>query len=161
MGAGASFVTPRRLVLINGLLAFLIAAHVYENVVDDEHWPFCSYPMYSELEEPDTALTTYRIVGVRHDGSEAAIHKNEFIHPFDQSRLSEGLQAAHFDRARGALALNDVLHRYERRRLAGEHYGPAIVRVRFYRVKHHLAPWAANAGAPTHRELLVESDGIE
>jgi len=60
------------LVLINGLLAFLLAAHVYENVVDDEHWPFCSYPMYSELEEADSALTTYRIIGVRPDGKQLA-----------------------------------------------------------------------------------------
>jgi len=150
----------RRLIQINGLLALLVALHLYENIVDDEHWPFCSYPMYSEL-ETDGALTTYRIVGVRHDGSEAAIHKNEFIHPFDQSRLSEGLQGAHFERDGGALALNDVLQRYERRRLSGEHVGPAIKQVRLYRLTHQLEPWAANYDAPTQRELLAESDALE
>ena len=118
-------------------------------------------PHAHELEEADSALTTYRIIGVRPDGSEAAIHKNEFIHPFDQSRLSEGLQGAHFERDGGALALNDVLQRYERRRLSGEHVGPAIKQVRLYRLTHQLEPWAANYDAPTQRELLAESDALE
>ena|SRR5678816_717871 len=152
--------TRRRVVLVNGLLAFLFAAHLYENVVDDEHWPFCSYPMYSEL-ETDRSITTYRVVGVRHDGSETEIHKNEFIHPFDRSRLSEGLQNAHFDQALGVPALNDVLQRYERRRRVQEHSGPALVRVRLYRMTHQLEPWADNLGAPAQRVLLAESDRVE
>lgn len=149
-----------RLILINGLLAFLIGVHVYENVVDGEHWPFCSYPMYSEL-ETERAVTTFRVVGVRHDGTETLIHRNEFIHPFDQSRLNEGLQIAHFEQDSGELALNDVLQRYERRRQVGEHDGPALVRVRLYRMKHRLEPWAGNLHVPDERQLLVESDRLE
>ena len=40
----------RRLVLVNGLLAFLIGVHAYENAIQAGHWPFCSYPMYAEME---------------------------------------------------------------------------------------------------------------
>ena len=152
--------TKRRVLLVNGVLALLIGVHVYENAVDGEHWPFCSYPMYSELEEKDS-VTTFRVVGVRHDGSETLIHRNEFIHPFDQSRLNEGLQIAHFEESSGELALNDVLQRYERRRLDGEHDGPALQRVRLYRITHRLEPWAGNLHAPNARELLAESDPIE
>jgi hypothetical protein len=149
-----------RLLFINAVLVSLIVVHVFENIIDDEHWPFCSYPMYSELEE-ERSITAYRVVGVRHDGSETEIHRNEFIHPFDQSRLMEGLQNVHWDRALGGLALNDLLQRYERRRLDREHYGPAIVRVRLYRMKHMLEPWAGNFNAPDERELLSESDLFE
>jgi hypothetical protein len=150
--------SSRRLLFINAVLASLVGAHLYVNVIDDEHWPVCSYPMYSEL-ETERSITTYRVVGVRHDGSETVIHKNEFIHPFDQSRLSEGLLSAHSDKE-GVPALNDVLQRYERRRRAGAHGGPALVRVRLYRMKHRLEPWAVNLHAPAERELLAESDRL-
>lgn len=149
----------RRLIVVNALLLALIGVHVFENVVDGEHWPFCSYPMYSEI-ETDGSVTSYRVVGVRHDGSETLIHKNEFIHPFDQARLNEGLQHAHHGRSLGVHALNDVLQRYERRRLGREHAGPPIVRVRLYRMTHPIEPWARNLHSPAERELLAESDPL-
>ena len=150
----------RRMILINALLVWVIAVHVYENVVDDEHWPFCSYPMYSEL-ETERSITVFKVVGVRHDGGETEIHKNEFIEPFDQSRLTEGLQNAHFDHGKGVVALNDVLQRYERRRNEREHSGPALMRMRLYRIKHLLEPWAVNAASPAERVLLSESDRFD
>jgi len=55
-------------------------------------------------------------------------------------------------------ALNDVLERYERRRLEREHDGPALVRLRLYRLTHQLEPLAGNADTPEKRELLAESD---
>ncbi|MFZ5897497.1 MAG: hypothetical protein ACOY0T_40990 [Myxococcota bacterium] len=149
-----------RLLFLNSVLALLIGIHVFENVIDDEHWPFCSYPMYSEL-ETERAITSFKLVGVQHDGRETVVHKNEFIHPFDQSRMSEGLQNAHFDQGEGVVALNDVLQRYERRRREREHTGPALVRLRLYRMKHQLEPWAENFDRPEERELLVESAVLE
>jgi hypothetical protein len=150
----------RRLMFINAVLLLLLGVHLYENVVDSEHWPFCSYRMYSWL-ETERSVTTYRVVGVRDDGTETLIHKNEFIHPFDQIRLNEGLQNAHHGRGLGVHALNDVLRRYEHRRQGREHSGPPIVRVRLYRMKHALEPWASNLHSPTERELLAESDPLE
>ena len=149
----------RRLILVNAVLAFLIAAHLYENVIQAGHWPFCSYPMYAEL-ETERSITIVRVFGVRHDGSETAVHRNEFIHPFDQARLADGMENAHFDRSSGVVALNDVLERYERRRIEREHHGPALVRLRLYRLTHQLEPLAGNADTPEKRELLAESDPL-
>ena len=159
-GGAGGFMSRRRILLINALLAFVIVVHVFENVIDDEHWPFCSYPMYSEL-ETERSITVFKVVGVRHDGGETEIHKNEFIEPFDQSRLNEGLQNAHFDHGKGSVALNDLLQRYEKRRNERAHSGPALVRVRLYKVKHMLEPWAVNADSPAERVLLSESDRLE
>lgn len=159
-GGAGGVMSRRRMLLINALLAGVIAVHVFENVIDDEHWPFCSYPMYSEL-ETERSVTVYKVVGVRHDGGETEIHKNEFIEPFDGSRLTEGLQNAHFDHGKGNVALNDVLQRYERRRSERAHSGPALVRVRLYKMKHVLEPWAVNAHSPAERVLLSESDRLE
>jgi hypothetical protein len=145
--------------LINAVLVLLFALHLYENVVDGEHWPFCSYRMYSWL-VADRTITSYRVVGVKHDESETPLHTSEFMHPFDPTRLHEGLQSVHHARGMGVHALNDLLQRYERRRIGREHAGPPLVRLRLYRMKHPLEPWARNLHSPTERELLAESDPL-
>jgi hypothetical protein len=53
-----------RLILATTLILSLISIHLYEIIASTEHWPFSSYPMYSELHDSDT-FTTLTLVGHR------------------------------------------------------------------------------------------------
>jgi hypothetical protein len=147
----------RRSLVSVGLL-LLIGIHAYENLIDHEHWPFCSYPMYSWLER-ERSVSAHRLAGILADGEETPIQANEYTYPLDQARFSDALWRIEREpdaKAREQSLLEDMLQRYERRRRAGDHSGPAIVGLRLYRTKHELRPWAENLVRPEHRDLLAE-----
>jgi hypothetical protein len=149
----------RRIVVTSGLVA-LVGAHLVELTRDSEHWPVCSYPMYAELADEPT-VESHRLVGVRADtGAEMWLHAQEYIGPFDQSRLAMVLMriAVHGGKDRWDRALADLLQRYEQRRQSGLHDGPPLTGMRVYETRHDLHPEAKNRHTPEYRELIAEAE---
>jgi hypothetical protein len=133
--------------------------HAYASLAGQDRWPFCTYPMYARNKVRED-FVFLRVVGVRPDGTETPMLGNEHLRPFDQSRIAESLDkmTPPGGTSRRVQCLTDVLHRYERRRQAGRHDGPALTQVRLYRTTHTLKPWAANLHQPEQRVLLAESE---
>jgi hypothetical protein len=149
----------RRMVVTLGLLG-LVGAHIYELALDSEHWPFCSYPMYSRLED-DPTVESQRLVGLHAEtGEEIWLHGRQYIDPFDRSRLAEAFEligSGDDAQARWDRALQDLLQRYEERRLAGLHDGPKLRGMRVYHTRHALHPEAKNRAHPEYRQLRGEA----
>lgn len=143
--------------LVQSLMAVVIGGHCYDIATGREHWPFSPYPMYSHL--PHWTMETGRIMAVPSGGgAELVWREPHLLAPFDQSRLLQGLDTLlrAGDRPRVTAALRDCLVRYERRRRAGEHDGPALHALRYYRTHWALDPEARNVDRPDRRDLVVE-----
>jgi hypothetical protein len=154
--------TRARRTVVTLLLAGLIGMHLFELARDSEHWPFCSYPMYSWLEDDDPAVEGQRLMGLRADnGEEIWLHGRQYVDPFDPSRLHEAslhITEAADAKTRWDRALGDLLRRYEERRQASLHDGPKLKGMRIYQTRHDLHPEAANLATPTRRQLLAEAE---
>src|SRR3954471_10372619 len=115
-----------RRTIVNTVLLALIAGSAYDVVMDQEHWPFSQYPMFSGLWRSPT-FTWLRLFGVGADGREFPLDANRYIAPVDQSRLSKAVRRI-LDRRAGEAgvkqALADCLADYERLRLDKAHDGP-------------------------------------
>jgi len=141
-------------------MAVIVAGHLYDIATGGEHWPFSSYPMYSHVNH-EWRLSFLRVIGVPGDGSESEfpLWKTEYLAPLDQSRLGQafGSMLPQPDgRARVSAALGDCLARYERRRRAGAHAGPALRALRLYELGWTLDAAARNVEQPDRRRLLLE-----
>jgi len=83
-----------------------------------------------------------------------------YVHPFSAGGLRDSFSlllrrhAARPERTRQALI--DCLRRYERRRRARLHDGPALRGMRLYRLTWALLPRASNFERPEGKELLLE-----
>jgi len=153
----AAGLAVRRL-FVNLILAGFIAASVYDIVVDQEHWPFSQYPMFS-VAWNSPRFAWHRLFAVTATGKEFPLDENRFITPFDQSRLPKAFRqilARSAAKAETALALKDVLARYEALRLAGRHSGPAAAGLRLYELEWTIDPQAANVERPDRKRLLAE-----
>jgi hypothetical protein len=147
-----------RRLLVNIVAVSLIAGSAYDIVMDQEHWPFSQYPMFSGLWRSPT-FTWLRLFGVSADGREFPLEANRYIAPFDQSRLSKALRRI-LDRRTGDAgvkqALADCLAAYERLRLEKAHDGPAVVAMRLYELEWTIDPEAANVDRPDRRTFIAE-----
>jgi hypothetical protein len=151
-------VTRARRLLINFVLAVLIAGSVYDIAADDEHWPFSPYPMFSGVWRSPT-FTWLRLIGVTSDGREFVLDTNDYIEPFDQSRLAKGLKRmleGDANPARIQMALGDCLKRYEDLRRAARHSGPPLIAMRLYELEWTIDPQAANVDRPDRRRFIAE-----
>jgi hypothetical protein len=152
--------TKRRAVLVSAALLAVVALHVQASLLGHDRWPFCTYPMYAKNKAEET-FVYLRLFGVLPDGTETQLLGNEHLRPFDQSRIAESMHKMTLTEGttrRHAQGLTDVLRRYERQRQAGHHNGPELTRLRLYRTKHELKPWAENLHRPEERVLLAESE---
>ena len=138
----------------------LVGLHLFELAFDSEHWPFCSYPMYSRVVEA-TTVESQRLVGVHAEtGAEIALRGPPYTDPFDQSRLNEVfMRIGSVDDVHGRWdrALGDLLQRYEQRRVAGLHDGPPLKAMRVYHTRHALHPEGKNRAHPEYRHLRAEA----
>ena len=50
-------VSPRRRLVVYGLLAFIVGGHLYALKKDVEYWPFSPYPMFRYIVEPQTKFS--------------------------------------------------------------------------------------------------------
>ncbi len=147
-----------RLLLVYALGALIVGGSLFSWLTDTEYWPFSPYPMFSWLyARTDFQFTTLRLYGVdpEQPASEFPLDRNEYLEPFDNSRLPAAL-ALSIAENRLAPALEDCLKRYQALRVAGIHHGPPIERLRLYRVTWNLNGQASNVETPNHRELLAE-----
>jgi hypothetical protein len=147
-----------RLVMAHLLILGIVGSSLYDIATEQEHFPFSNYPMFSTVHRAPV-LRWYRLFGVTPDGQEVALLRHSHLWPLDQSRLPLGLRRIHQQlgsKARLKEALADILRRYERRRAAGNHDGPAVRAVRLYELAWDLEPYAANLDRPASRELIAE-----
>ena len=141
------------------LIAGVILGSAYDIATRQEHWPFSDYPMFSAIHRA-TVLEWPRLFGVMADGSEIALVSHEYLWPLDQSRLPIGLRhiyGTERNATRLHAALEDCLERYERRRIAGHHDGPALRGIRLYVVAWDIEPYARNLDQPRSRQLIGEA----
>jgi len=148
-----------RRVGISAVLIFVIGMSLVTIVSATERWPFSPYSMYSGAQRK-WEMQAVRAYGVPLDPTavEVPLLRPEYIAPFDQSRFGVALRRLRRskDPQRLPNALADCLARYERRRLAGLHDGPALRGIRVYEVRWTLDPQARNVDRPDARELIAE-----
>jgi hypothetical protein len=151
---------PRaRRVLINSIIAVLICGSLYDIVADREHWPFSQYPMFSGVWRSPT-FTWLRLTGVTASGDEFVLDTNDYIEPFDQSRLAKGLKRIldeKRDPGRIQVALGDCLRRYEELRREARHSGPPLIAMRLYELEWTIDRRAANVDHPDWRRFIAET----
>jgi hypothetical protein len=154
--ARAVAVPPPRVVLVALLIAFVVAGQLYDIVVDGDHWPFSSYPMFARPRE--LLVRVKRLYGVTESG-EVPIVVPLHLAPFHEARLMTAFKriGRREDRdARLEAALRWALERYEALRGAGVHDGPKLAGMRLYVLSWPLDAWAANRDQPDERRLLGE-----
>lgn len=150
--------SPGRRRLVTVLASVITGGSLLELALDPpyrgEHWPFSQYPMYSLM--PRTEGVLRRLYGVEAGGSgrEIPLWDDEFVDPFDNSRLWfswNRLDASPQRERLLPIALRDCLDRYEARRVQGLHAGPRLEAVRLYRLR-----WT-----PRHRDSAPEASSRE
>jgi hypothetical protein len=147
-----------RRALINAFLISVVCGSLYDIVMDQEHWPFSQYPMFSGIWKSPT-FTWLRLFGVTADGREFPLDANRYIEPFDQSRLPKALKRMTEmpdGEARLRSALPDLMARYEELRSAGVHDGPPFMILRLYELEWTIDRQAANVDRPDRRRLIAE-----
>src|SRR5262245_65140925 len=103
------------------------------------------------------SFTWLRLFGVTARGEEFPLDDNQYIRPFDQSRLAKALRTIVAVRAaRLDEALAACLIRYDELKTAGSHDGPALVAMRLYELEWTIDPAAANVNRPEKRRLIAE-----
>jgi hypothetical protein len=147
-----------RRTLVNAILLAMIAGSAYDVALDQEHWPFSQYPMFSGVWRSPT-FTWLRLFGMTADGREFPLDANRFIAPFDQSRLPKALKRI-LDGRNGGMrvrtALADCLARYEDLRRQKQHDGPQLAALRLYELEWTIDPEAANVDRPDRRTFIAE-----
>jgi hypothetical protein len=147
-----------RRTLLNLVFLAFITGSVYDIVMDQEHWPFSQYPMFSGVWRSPT-FGWLRLFGVTAEGNEFPLDYNRYVSPFDQSRLPKALRQM-LDEPDGAArvrtAVEDCLARYEVLRTAGRHDGPPLRAMRLYDLTWRIDANAANVDKPDARRLIAE-----
>lgn len=150
--------TLGRVILLNLVFIALICGSAYDIVTDAEHWPFSQYPMFSGVWR-SPRFEWLRLFGVTADGREFPLDSNDYIAPFDQSRLPKALRRMLDEQeadARVRAALADCLQRYEQLREEHRHDGPPIVAMRLYELQWTIDRHAGNVDRPDHRGFIAE-----
>jgi predicted membrane protein len=158
-GGSPAAMRTHRLLMVYALCAAILGGSLISWVRDKEYWPFSPYPMFSIL-YPQRRFTTLRLYGVTQGQppSEFPLDRNEYLQPFDNSRLPAALAIA-LDENQLTPVMEDCLKRYEALRVSGIHHGPPIQGLRLYRVSWNLSLQADNVENPDHKELLGEFSG--
>jgi hypothetical protein len=152
-------VTAVRTWLAHAVIAVVVGGGLVAIVTDTERWPFSPYAMYSWIRPASYTMPV--LFGVPADAAEREfpLYDTAFVHPFDTSRLRDAF-ARRLRRPEPAPALRealaDCLTRYERRRRARLHHGPALRGLRLYQLTWALLPRARNLARPEGKELLLE-----
>jgi hypothetical protein len=151
--------TLRRRVFVHLVIFSIVAGSLYDIATSQEHWPFSDYPMFASIHRKHALDNWYRVFGVTPDGREVAIRRYDELWPLDQSRLPLGVRRivqTPGSEARVQAALEDILRRYEARRVARQHGGPRIDGVRLYSLSWDLEPYGANIDRPRSKTLIAE-----
>jgi hypothetical protein len=150
--------TKGRLLAAYAVAAVIIGGSFYDFAADRETWPFSQYPMFSFIDAPpDGRFTILRLYGVTQQQPllEFQLDKNEYLEPFDNSRLQLALDRT-ISQQQLTIALKDCLQRYDALRASGIHQGPALQSLRLYRVTWTPNPQVSNLDAPDSKKFLGE-----
>jgi hypothetical protein len=151
--------THRRSAVVHLLITGVLAGSLYDIIKSQEHWPFSDYPMFSTVHRTHVLDNWYRVFGITREGREVPILAYPELWPLDQSRLPLGIRRLAQEPgndARVQAALADILRRYEERRIAGRHDGPAFEGLKLYRLGWDLEANGANLDRPRSRVLVAE-----
>ena len=152
--------TRLRTWLAHAVIAVVAGGGLVAIATDTEWWPFSPYAMYSWLRPASYTMPVLFGVTAEAPERELPLFAKAYLHPFVTGRLRDSFQlqlrrhAARPEVPRQALL--DCLRRYERRRRAGLHDGPALRGMRLYRLTWALLPRASNFERPEGKELLLE-----
>lgn len=151
--------SKQRVLLVNAFIVFLVANSLFDIALDEQHWPFAQYDMYSDVER-SYSVSKLVLFGVEQEPPYHEIPlRGSYIQPFDQARLNAAFRRINSKEKREHLlneALLDSLTRYEQLRLAGRHNGPPLQGVRLYKMRWRLDNQAENVDRPDRWELVAE-----
>jgi hypothetical protein len=145
--------------LVNGLIAFIGAGHLYDIATGKEHWPFSEYPMFARLRVL-RKHGQFRLVGVTDEAaSREVVLRHRQYGPFDPPRFARAMRqlrsrAARRQKSNEVLAY--VLDQNELLRRSGRHRGPPLRGIRLYRVSWKVDPLLRNVDRPDERHLLAK-----
>ena len=154
------FMSAIRMRFISGVLIALAAVSLLEIASGKEHWPFCSYQMYSHVNE-EKSITRLRLFGLpaKKAASEFPIYDFKYLRPFDSSRLARALLKIQEKPEHDRLfqkALRNVFERYEAMRQKGMHRGPELQRIRLYELHWEIRPGRENSETPARVTRIAE-----
>jgi hypothetical protein len=155
--ASKPVMSRRRLLLAYALGAVILGGSCFDLLNDTEHWPFSQYPMFSETRTGNPPFEELRLFGVtqREPLSEFPLDRNEYLEPFDNSRMPDALDYAN-QTHHLKVALENCLQRYDDLRASGIHQGPTLQALRLYRLTWTLNAQADNLNSPDRKELVAE-----
>jgi hypothetical protein len=148
-----------RLAVAHGTILALLAGGLYDIATGREHWPFSPYAMFAELNLARTA-TKLVVVGIDEHGLEVPGAGGWVARPLSAGRLGVALDAKLAEprgAERVALAVAQLLARYERLRLEGGHAGPRLASLRLYRTEWDLGGAEDRLRQADRRTLIVEA----
>ena len=149
-----------RIRFISCVLAAMTAISLLEIAAGKEHWPFCSYQMYSRVNE-EKSITRLRLFGVpvKETASEFPIYESAYLRPFDSSRLARTLSKIQEKPGHDRLfqeALRNLFERYEGMRRKGMHRGRELQGLRLYELHWDIHPGSRNSDTPARVRLVAE-----
>ena len=153
--------TRERLILVNILIAILVAGSAYAVFTDEERYPFSPYPMYSDI-DTDRSVKRLELVGLSMEDPprEVPLIIMQQLPPWDDARLMKSFrtllkQSGHRSKIRAAL--RDLISQYEAHRVAGHHQGVPLRGFKLYWL-HWKDVTSANwdTKVPDQRRLEVE-----
>ena len=154
---------PYRIWVAHAAIVLIVGGTLFCIATGREYWPLSQYPMFSGVQRAGP-VRRLRLVGVAaRDGSEFAMMSLRYLDPLEPGRVLRALETLHRrgDEPSLAKALNDMLRRYEARRVERRHDGPPLRGVRLYRLAwDRRAPETFHAERPDRQELLAEVDGV-
>jgi hypothetical protein len=139
----------------NLVIGLILGASAFFTLTEKLFWPFAPYDMYSTSNRE--LHTQYYLEGESPSGRRFSLSSGRYLHPFNNRELV-------FKIFPPLLAERAKLHQkmllfqrhYTERRRRNLHNGPALQRVRLYRVSWKLDENAANLLRPTRKTLLHE-----
>jgi hypothetical protein len=146
-----------RVRLVNGVVVVLVLGHLMEVARQTEHWPFSNYPMWAKVSK-EWDETQVVPVGVAADDPaiEVPLTDPAYFAPMPVYYQRLDFRSVANKAAKRDKFLRDYLDRYERRRAAHLHGGPALGGIRLYELHWTMDRGATNVETPDRRTLLYE-----
>lgn len=141
--------------LPNAIILLVLGASLFFTVTEKLFWPFAPYDMYSTSNRE--LHTQYYLEGESPAGRRFSLSSGRYLYPFNNRELIFKI----FPPLVGNPQLLDrklfqFKRLYTERRLRRKHSGPALRRVRLYRISWKLDENASNLLGPVRRTLLRE-----
>lgn len=155
-----------RLAAIVALFAFFLGGQAWAVIGHNEYWPFSPYPMYRGKKgaKPSRDGSGVRVEGVTASGSRYPMRIKEDLFPWDPSRLKayvKDLERRRNGKKKIALAKKELLALYERRRLARQTGGPAIVDLEVSEATWRLLPSGEGRETPVKKRIIVAAASVQ